>query len=327
MPRSTSIRSATGALALAAALTTAALAAGCASSASAGGNATSDTPTSSTPTTSTPTTSTPTTSTDAASDPAGSTNTLTVVAHTNGDRMAFAVSGSPHAGLVTITFHNASDIAHELGYQQLKPGVTLPQVTKALAGSGPEQAAQKLLVAPHAETTGPAIAGPGVTESVTTRIVAGHYVVTCFLPGKNGMPHAMMGMVAEFTVSGSSPAGPPPSDGTVTLTDHGITLPDGFAAGGTFAVANTGTKPHDLSLARLSGASLPALFQCIGGSFGKGTPIDRCPGTLAGGVSYLAPDQTAYLTIHPAPGHYGYVSTAGNGADFKAGLAGTFTIN
>ena len=324
MPRSISIRSAAGAFALIAALTTAALTAGCASSASAG-----DGPTTAAggPPTSDPVAAPATTPAEAAADPATSSNTLTVVAHTNGDRMAFAVSGSPHAGLVTITFRNASGIAHELGYQQLKPGVTLPQVTKALAGGNPEQAAQKLLVDPHAESTGPAIAGPGVTESVTTRITAGHYVVTCFLPGKNGMPHAMMGMVAEFTVSGSSPAGPPPSDGTVTLTDHGITLPDGFAAGGTFAVANTGTKPHDLSLARLSGASLPALFQCVGASFGKGTPIDRCPGTLAGGVSYLAPDQTAYLTIHPEPGHYGYVSTAGNGADFKAGLVGTFTVN
>jgi hypothetical protein len=43
-------------------------------------------------------------------------------------------------------------------------------------------------------------------------------------------------------------------------------------------------------------------------------------------VGTLQPGQTAYLTISLKPGSYGYVSTEGQGADFGAGLHGTFTV-
>lgn len=251
-------------------------------------------------------------------------NTLDIV----GLDYKYKISGIAHPGLVTITFGNQGKYAHEMALQQLKPGATLTQVKTALKSPNGEKALGALLIDPTSEITGPAILGPGKSETVTANLAAGRYLVICFLPGPHGMPHALMGMLGELTVAGAkSTATAPPTDGTVTLKDNGITVPATFAEGGTFAVTNTGTKPHDFSTAALKTQPLSEYFQCVGGSFGKGTPIDNCPGTLTGGVTTLQPGHTAYLNVTLAKGRYGYVSTGGdNGADFQAGLNGTFTV-
>jgi uncharacterized cupredoxin-like copper-binding protein len=258
---------------------------------------------------------------------AAAPNALTVTAYDD-PKMHFAISGSPQAGLVSLNFKNAGDDAHEMSLAKLKPGVTLAQFNAALHKPNAEKAADALVENPAADITGPQIAGPGLSETGTVHLDAGHYVIVCFLPGKDGMPHAVMGMTGEVTVgSGSSAGQAPKTDATVTLTDHKINLPANFKSGGTFAVTNSGTKPHDFSFAQLKGASLMSFFQCVGGSFGKGTPIDKCPGTLFGGITSIPAGQTAYLKIAPLPaGSYGYLSTEGNGADVQAGLNGTFTV-
>ncbi|HEX7354638.1 MAG TPA: hypothetical protein VF288_07370 [Mycobacteriales bacterium] len=267
---------------------------------------------------------------DAASNPSSSapaahpTSTLDVQALD----YSYRISGSPHAGLISMTFSNHGKYAHEMGVSKLKPGATLAQVTAALAAPDGEEAATKLIDDPDAEYPVPSIVGPGLSVTVVSHLDAGHYVVVCFLPGPDGMPHVAMGMIGEFTVDPApSTLQPPHADGTVVLTDAGITLPAGFASGGTFAVRNTGTSEHDFSVARLKTAgTLEQYFGCVSGSFEKSTPVDSCPGTLAGGVEGLDPGATAYVTMHLASGQYGYVSTAGDGKDFAAGLHGEFAV-
>jgi hypothetical protein len=141
------------------------------------------------------------------------------------------------------------------------------------------------------------------------------------------MPHVAMGMAAQFTIGGQASDRTPTTRGTVRLTDHGITVPDGFG-NGTYAVTNTGTTPHSFSVARLDG-SLDQLFAYIGGQFAQNKPIDGGPGTLVAGVAALKPGQTAYLVVHLRQGHYGYVSTVQgqdpNDTDYARGLHGEFT--
>ncbi len=267
----------------------------------------------------------------AAAPATSSDNVVTIDAIDSGSSMTYKVSGSPSAGLATIIFNNKGSLAHEMGLSRLKDGVTLDQMKALVMSQAPdaEQKAQALQVDPDTETGGPSILGPGLSEQVELPLAAGHYVVTCFLPDQNGMPHVAMGMIGEFTVEGSGPAAAAPtSDGTVTLTDDGITVPSGFSGDGTFQIENKGTKPHDFSIAKLADQPLPTYFQCVAGSFGKGRPIDTCPGTLSGGVMTVQPGTSVYLTLPALPaGQYGYVSTAGDGADFQAGLNGTFTVN
>ena len=270
--------------------------------------------------TSTANTSPPPTGTASPAADAGS-NTVTV----DGLDFSYKISGSPHAGLVRMTFANKGQYAHEMGLARIKDGVTLDHLKGALAQS--EDAAKAMLIDPDREITGPATVAPNKTETVTAPLDAGHYVVTCFLPGPDGMPHVAMGMIGDFTVTdGGAGVAPPKDIGTVALTDTAITLPANFATGGTFAVRNTGTKPHDFSVTTLTAQPLMDFFQCVGQSMEKNTPIDTCPGSLVAGVTGIAPGQSAYLTVTLPKGNYGYVSTEGEGADFQAGLHGTLTV-
>jgi len=238
---------------------------------------------------------------------------------------AFAITGSPHAGLVELHVSNVGEKSHELGLARVKDGVSLDQVKSALKQG--EAAARALQVDPDTEITSAGIVGPHVNEQVVVPLVAGHYVVTSFLPVSAGATQVDRGMIGEFTVlaPAGTAAAAPATDGQVTLTDSSITLPSGFAHGGTFEVKNTGTKPHDFNVAQLSGQPLPDYFQCVAQSFGAGTSVDDCPGVLQGGVTTLAPGSSAYLTVVFGKGEFGYVSTQGDGADFQAGLNGTFS--
>jgi uncharacterized cupredoxin-like copper-binding protein len=257
---------------------------------------------------------------------AAGSNGFTVVA-VDQPSMAYRITGSPHAGLVSITFDNQGDLAHEMTLVKFKPGATLDQLKTALASPNGEQAASAYVENPDQEITGPEIIGPHRSETVTAQLAAGHYVVVCFLPSTSGKSHAQMGMIGEITISDQgSTSTPPANNGTIQLTDTGIDLISTFPSGGTFAVTNAGSKPHDFALAQLQDEPLEDYFRCVTASFSGAGSLAQCSGTLAGGVGTLQPGQTAYLTISLKPGNYGYVSTEGQGADFGAGLHGTFTV-
>jgi hypothetical protein len=262
----------------------------------------------------------------AASTSPAATNQLHVTITDGGYR----IEGNPRPGRIDIVVVNQSSEAGEFSFQPLKPGVTVAKLVSVLKHKG-EGAANNLLSG-DSDSGGygePAIIGAGMTaETITTAAVpAGDYVAASFLPGPHGVPQALQGRIGGFTISGPKfDAVPASVGGTIELTDHAITLPAGFDGHGTYAVTNRGSRAHDVSFARLEpAATLPQLFKCVGASFGKNAPIDRCPGVLAGGVDAINPGDTAYVAFDFAGGNYGYVSTAGN--DVAAGLAGTVTIS
>jgi hypothetical protein len=254
-------------------------------------------------------------------------NAVRIVAHDNGSRMFFKLTGTPHAGLVAMRFVNRGHVVHEVDLARLKKGVRLRDVRAALHQPDGEAAASRLLINPERPITGPDLLSPGMAETVYAPLHAGRYVVVCFLPGADGMPHVLMGMLAELRVlPAAGRVTAPRTDGQVLLTNHKIVLPKNFKNGGTFKVTNTGTRPHNISLGRLNrGATLTQVVSCVGQSFATNTAIDHCPGAFVGGIGELAPGRSAFLRIAFAPGHYGYLSSDGN--DFAKGLHGTFTVH
>lgn len=241
---------------------------------------------------------------------------------------AIHVTGTPRPGRIDVTVTNHTAHAAEFSFQPMKPGVTVEQLLNAIKTKG-EEAASTLL-AGDSDKGGygePAIVGAhSSTEVITTQAVpAGQYAGASFLPGSDGMPQALDGLATGFEVSGA-PYVAVPADvaGTISLADDSITLPAGFTGSGTYAVTDTGHAPHSLSFGSLRGP-LSALFGCVGQSFGKGQPIDSCPGTLLGGIDTIKPGDTAYVVLALRPGKYGYVSTDGN--DFQQGLNGTVTLS
>lgn len=224
--------------------------------------------------------------------------------------MSFDVSGSLRPGMATITLKNSDDEAHMMAVARLKPGVTFDQVKAALAKS--EDAAGPLLADGEQNSNygTPAPVGAGQSTTVTAEhLQPGNYALVCFFNDNSGTPHFKMGMIGSLTVAGDEVTDAPHSDGTISIDDSAITMPDGFAGHGTFLVTNAGTAPHSISFARLDpGTTLDAFYQHIGETMNNGKAVDGGGGVLDGGVDTLAPGQSAYLTLDLASGHYGYVS-------------------
>ncbi|MEZ5179583.1 MAG: hypothetical protein R2746_15230 [Acidimicrobiales bacterium] len=245
-------------------------------------------------------------STTEAAGAASAENAVTVTS----PGMSYEVSGTLQPGTATLTFRNDDDVAHMLAMARLQDGVTLDQVRTAL-DKGEEEAAKLLAEPPDQAVYGsPAPVGPGLSSTTTmVDLPAGHYALLCFFTTDDGTPHFQAGMVSELTVEGDEVTGTPDSDGTIELTDDAITLPDDFDGHGTFAVTNTGSAAHSMSIAKLDdGTTLDEYFQAVGQAQSSGKAMDVDGGVLDGGVDALLPDQTTYLTLDLEPGHYGYVS-------------------
>jgi len=101
------------------------------------------------------------------------------------------------AGTTAFKFTNeAPKEHHEMVVFRLKPGKTIA-VKKLLAL--PEKKVEKLV-----EFATAAEAGPGKFQVSITDLTPGHYIVACFHPigdKKNGKPHWVKGMLAEFDVA------------------------------------------------------------------------------------------------------------------------------
>jgi plastocyanin len=260
---------------------------------------------------------------------AASSNALTVTA----SDYAFKVSGPVHPGSIDITFDNTGKAYHMLEMAPLKDGVTEAQLQQA-ASEGDEEALDALF-AGDPEQTGisglPGLLGPGAeTQTLTTISEPGRYALLCFVPGPEGAPHVAMGMVGTLDVTGQAVQETPDTDGTITLTDSGIDFPAAAKSGqGWFAVKNTGTAPHTISIASLpNSATLDSVYQWIGGHFAQSQPLEGGPGDLAAGVNVVPPGGTAYLSLDLQAGHYGYVSTEGDSPndDYSHGLKGEFDV-
>ncbi|HWJ97959.1 MAG TPA: hypothetical protein VNQ33_07350, partial [Acidimicrobiales bacterium] len=161
-----------------------------------------------------------------------------------------------------------------------------------------------------------------------TDLQEGTYVIACFLTDADGHDHASMGMLGTVTVTGADADELPEADGTITLDDDRIELPDGFDGHGTYAVANSGTKTHGFQLAHLDGATTLEEYNThIGRSMQSSTAVDGGGGTLAGGIDSLAPGSTAYLTVDLPSGRYGYVSAPDQTGAGLPPLHGELTVS
>jgi len=241
--------------------------------------------------------------------------------------MSYEVSGTLRPGVGSITLVNDDDVTHMMAFAHLKDGITLDQVKTALA-QGEDALGALLAESPDTSYGTPDLLGPGETETVTALdLKAGHYALACFLVAADGTPHWQMGMVGELTIAGDPASDKPADDGTITVDDSAIALPDGFTGHGTYLVTNAGQQGHNFSMARLDdGTTLAQFAGHVGQAMGTGGVIDGGGGVLVGGIDALAPGQSAYLTLDLKSGHYGYISpTDMTGPDLPA-QSGEFDV-
>lgn len=104
------------------------------------------------------------------------------------------VPGEVAAGAVAISVTNGGEEGHEMFVGKLADGSDIGEV---LAFEGDPFEAGLVTE----EVGGVFIPSPGDTRVINADLDAGTYGYVCFIPGADGVPHAMLGMAGQFTVA------------------------------------------------------------------------------------------------------------------------------
>lgn len=226
------------------------------------------------------------------------------------------------AGLTTIRLINHGAEPHHSQMIRLAPGHTPEEFFAALAAGGPPPAWISMVGGPNAVLAGD-------TSVVVQDLEPGTYILLCFIPGADRVPHFVKGMqaVMEVTPATQSALEEPTADVTMTLVDFGFELSGPVKAGNRIIrVENAGPQPHEVVLARMEpGRTVADLLAWEeAGAQGKG------PGEWAGGVVALEPGSHAWFSVSLTPGKYiliCFVPDAGDGKPHHAhGMSREFEV-
>jgi len=209
------------------------------------------------------------------------------------------------AGQVTLVMRNVGQVPHQAQLMKLNTGVTLQQLTAALAQSG-ESAALTLVTLGG----GPGILDPGPnTEQVTVDLQEGNYVVASFLVDQDGTPQFVKGMVKTLQVTPATPGAAtsqPNAPVAITLRDFDFETPGNIPSGNTtWRINNAGPQPHELQVAKLpGGGSTDDILKVY-------TTLPPPPRTFQslGGMQGLSPNTNGFLALNLQAGDYAFYCT------------------
>jgi uncharacterized cupredoxin-like copper-binding protein len=155
----------------------------------------------------------------------------------------------------------------------------------------------------------------GGQDEVVLDLSPGNYAVICVIPGPDGKPHMMKGMVKALTVTPSAQArAMPASDLTLTLTNYKFAFSTPPTAGQhAIRVFNKGTQPHEAVMFRLeAGKTGEDIANWVSGGM-QGPP----PGAPVAGISAMAPGKENTLLLKLSPGEYALLCFAPDAKDGK----------
>ena len=230
------------------------------------------------------------------------------------------------AGLVKVNLVNDGQEPHHAQIVRLNDGVTPEQFQAALQEG--EAAAFPLI----AFVGGPGLIDPGLSTQVTVDLIPGQYMLLCFIPSHDGVPHLAKGMVRPLEVVAATDQAAvsrpqPQADGTVKLLDFSFILPVEIKAGRQiWQIVNGGQQPHEIMLMKLTAGKGLADVQAFMQS-PQGTP----PFSQIGGFQAINPDQSGWLNLDLTPGEYVAIchvpDPASGHAHSELGMVMPFTVN
>jgi uncharacterized cupredoxin-like copper-binding protein len=227
------------------------------------------------------------------------------------------------AGPTTFTLVNRGRELHHLFLVRLANGKTVADLGAAMKAPGP-------FPAWAVESGGPNGVDPGSTSLATTVMLRpGRYAAICVIPGPDGVPHVMKGMVRELVVRpGARAAG---SDltptATISLYDYGFQPSTRLTAGNhVVLVKNNGKQSHELEITKLLPGKTPADLANWAEKM-AGPP----PARFLGGVAPIAPGRSNALSLDLTPGHYVFLCFVPDAKDGKPhvahGMVRDFIVN
>lgn len=255
---------------------------------------------------------------------------------------SFTFPDSLAGGLVGVRFTNNGKEDHHAQFLRLNDGVTQQQFQAtfqgALQAAATEGEAALFRIFEVATLDGgPPTIAPGKAVEVVMALPQGQYVIVCFVPGADGIPHIAKGMIKPLTVT-AAPAeqpSPPSVAGTVDLVDFAFaTFPTEIKVGKTeVGVTNKGKEPHEMTVVRLKGISVTQLLEILGGPppTSGATPPGPPPFEFAGGFQAMMPGQTGWTILDLTAGDYAAICFIPSPANafkphFALGMARAFTV-
>jgi hypothetical protein len=228
---------------------------------------------------------------------AGGPNVVTITA----TDYAFGVPDTIPAGLTTFRLANQGKELHHASLVRLGQGKTVADFQAGL------EASMKNRTPPPpwmGFAGGPNTVTPGDTGTATQTLEPGSYLLVCWIPTADGVPHVMKGMLHPIVVSASrAPAtAEPAADVSITLTDYDLQLSQPLTAGKhVVRVENAGAQAHEIAITALSPGKTLRDFLTWDQGGGKGPPPT---GRWLGGVSAIDAGGHAQITTTFAPGSY-----------------------
>ncbi len=147
------------------------------------------------------------------------------------------------AGMVTLRLVNQGPELHHVQLLKLDAGHTAAEFAEGLKRMKPSDPPPPWI---H-ELAGPNSPVPGGEQSVTQELSAGNYMLVCFIPSPDQIPHIMKGMSKALTVAPATAATAvaPTSDITVKMTDYAWEVTPAISAGKhIIRLENAAEQPH-----------------------------------------------------------------------------------
>jgi hypothetical protein len=218
------------------------------------------------------------------------------------------------AGAVTLHLVNHGKELHQAQLIRLEDGKTVADFAKAMKKSGPPPSWVKWVGGPNG-------IAPDQEANTSTALTPGHYAVLCIIPGLDGVPHMLKGMIQPFEVTAATGAATnelPAAGDTVRLGDYSFKETQSFTPGHhTILVQNTGPQVHELQLLKLSPGKSTGDFGKWAEEGMKGPP----PAMPIGGVAAIENGATGVFTAELTPGEYGFICFVPDVKDGKPHLA------
>ena len=225
-----------------------------------------------------------------------SETTVVFVAHDYGFSGPERIPG----GLTTVRIVNEGRDLHHIQFLKLLQGKSAADFRAAIAAD-PSRLPSWVQYA-----GGPNAHLPGSQASATVNLTEGDYVLVCWIPDKNGVPHVVLGMQKALFVRGGKPTkisgAKPPI--TITQIDYQFILSKRIESGlHTIEVINHGTQPHELVVVKLAPG---ATVQDVIASFEPGASGPP-QGELVGGITGIERGERVHFTGEFEPGRYGLI--------------------
>jgi hypothetical protein len=216
------------------------------------------------------------------------------------------------AGPVSLRLVNSGKELHQAQIVRLEDGKTMADLETAMKHEGPPPPWLHFVGGPNGTA-------PGQEATGMVSLTPGQYVLLCFIPSADGVPHNMKGMLQPFEVTaGAASATLPAAQDTVRLADYSFESSRPMTPGKhTFLVTNTATQPHELVLLRLAPGKTVQDFGTWATTGGmKGPP----PALPLGGVGVIDGGGSGAFTADLTPGDYGLICFVPDAKDGKPHL-------